>query len=216
MELCKQLAEGDLYSSVYALCRKTTDELNHLASQSTKIKVVEGVEVTKDDAVSVLQATFHTKAQPVPIHLLVHNAGGYGPPEGTITDYNSQTLGNITTERMRYAFDLNTIAPLMLTQALVPNLEVAGSSPEGPAKVVIISSVMGSIAENTSGGHYGYRTAKAGANMVGKSLSLDLKDKNIAVSLGECRRGTLLKSVLFLSVYHSFLIVVVSLLPDHF
>jgi NAD(P)-dependent dehydrogenase (short-subunit alcohol dehydrogenase family) len=186
LELCKQLAEGGSYASVFALCRKTTDELNQLAAQSNKIKVVEGVEVTKDDAASVLQEAFRTKAQPIPIHLLVHNAGGYGPPGGSLTDYTSQTLDNITTERMRYAFDLNTIAPLMLTQALVPNLEVAASSAEDPAKVVIISSAMGSIEENTSGGHYGYRTAKAGVNMVGKSLSVDLKDKNIAVGLGEC------------------------------
>ncbi len=185
MELCKQLTEGDLYSSVYALCRKTSEELSRLAAASDKVIVLEGIEVTRDDVASILHERFQTNIEPIPIHLLVHNAGGYGPPEGRETDYSSQSLENISAERMRYAFELNTLAPLLLTKALVHNLETAGSAPGLPAKVVIISSAMGSIEENGSGGHYAYRTAKAGVNMVGKSLAHDLRSKNIAVSLGK-------------------------------
>ena len=52
-------------------------------------------------------------------------------------------------------------------------------------KVMIISSVMGSIKDNTSGGHYAYRASKAAINMVGKSLAVDLKDSNIAVGMSK-------------------------------
>ena len=184
MELCKQLSESGAYSSIYAVCRKTSDELTKLASSSpdsSKVKVLEGIQVTDDDASAQLQAAL----KDTPVDLLVHNAGAYGPPEkGVDSIYATQTLANITAERMRFAFELNTIAPLILTQALLPNLEQAAAAREF-SKVTIISSAMGSIAENGSGGHYGYRTAKAGVNMVGMSLSQDLKDKNIAVSMSK-------------------------------
>lgn len=195
LEICKQLSEGGTYSSVYALCRKTSDELTQLATDSSnKVKIVENIELTKDTAASAVQEAFHTNnnkdsSSLIPIHLLIHNAGAYGPPEsfaGNVADgYASQSLQNITAERMRFAFELNTVAPLMLTQALVPNLEAASTGNDGPGKVAIVSSAMGSIEDNGSGGHYGYRASKAAVNMVGMSLTHDLKDKNIAVSLGK-------------------------------
>ena len=187
LELCKQLSEGGTYSAVYALCRKTSEELTKLAnSPNKKVKVLEGIQVTDDSAAAAIQ----TALKDVPIHLLVHNAGAYGPPEKDVNDkdgsiYTTQTLANITAERMRFTFELNTIAPLLLTQALVSNLEQAAAGNNESSKVAIISSAMGSIAENGSGGHYGYRSAKAAVNMVGMSLSRDLKDKNIAVSLSK-------------------------------
>lgn len=185
LELCKQLSESGGYGVIYAVCRKTSDELTKLAGSNPdtgKIQVLQGIQVTDGDTSSKLQAALRD----VPVDLLVHNAGAYGPPEkGVESMYATQTLENITAERMRFAFELNTVAPLMLTKALVPNLEQAAAANKF-SKVAIISSAMGSIAENGSGGHYGYRTAKAGVNMVGMSLSQDLKDKNIAVSMSKC------------------------------
>ena len=63
---------------------------------------------------------------PVP---MVHNAGAYGPPGASNeeTDYGSQSFDRIDAKSMRYAFELNTIAPLMLTKALLPNLQEAAS-----------------------------------------------------------------------------------------
>lgn len=115
-------------------------------------------------------------------------AGGYGPPENMNDPaevYASQTLANITPERMSYAFQLNTAAPLFLTQQLLPNLRANQKDDDDNdgTKIVIISSLMGSLTDNTSGGHYAYRAAKAAANMVGKSLSQDLADEKIAVGL---------------------------------
>lgn len=186
MELCKQLSQGDVYTSIYALCRKTSEELTQVAAESSsKVKIVENIEVTNNEVTTAIQTAFQTTlSSRIPIHLLVHNAGAYGPPEPDLTGpamYASQTLQTVTAERMRFAFELNTLAPLMITQALLPNLEEAA----GESKVVIISSAMGSIEENTSGGHYGYRAAKAAVNMAGKSLAVDLKEMNIAVSLGK-------------------------------
>jgi len=73
-------------------------------------------------------------------------------------------------------FEVNSLGPLLTTQALVKNLG------EG-SKVGIITSRMGSVADNDSGGSYGYRMSKSAVNAVGKSLSIDLKPQNIAVAI---------------------------------
>ena len=186
------MSEGGVYSTIYALCRKSTEDLALLAAaENSKVKIVENIDVMKEDIADTLQLVFQsTKQGLVPIHLLVHNAGAYGPPGASNeeTDYGSQSFDRIDAKSMRYAFELNTIAPLMLTKALLPNLQEAAATAsleEGPGKVVIISSAMGCIEENSSGGSYAYRTAKAGVNMVGKNLSIDLKGKNIAVSMSK-------------------------------
>jgi NAD(P)-dependent dehydrogenase (short-subunit alcohol dehydrogenase family) len=168
------------------------------AAENSKVKIVENIDVMKEDVSDALQIVFQgqspssSSSSLVPIHLLVHNAGAYGPPGASNeeTDYGAQSFDRIDAMSMRYAFELNTIAPLMLTKALLPNLQAAATAAasleEGPAgKVVILSSAMGCIEENTSGGSYAYRTAKAGVNMVGKNLSIDLKNKNIAVSMSK-------------------------------
>ena len=66
----------------------------------------------------------------------------------------------------------------MLTQALLPNI-VKSSKP----KVGIVSSRVGSIGDNSSGGHYAYRASKAAVNSIGKSMANDLKDKGVTVLL---------------------------------
>jgi NAD(P)-dependent dehydrogenase (short-subunit alcohol dehydrogenase family) len=73
-------------------------------------------------------------------------------------------------------YEVNSLGPLLTTQALVGNLG------EG-SKVGIITSRMGSIDDNDSGGSYGYRMSKAAVNAAGKSLSIDLKPKGIAVAI---------------------------------
>ena len=73
-------------------------------------------------------------------------------------------------------FRVNTLGPLRITHALLDNLGKG-------SKVVIITSRMGSVADNTSGGYYGYRVSKAGVNMIGMSLRHDLEPRGIAVAL---------------------------------
>ncbi len=105
------------------------------------------------------------------INLLINNAGIYGKRVG---------LGELDNELWLKVMAVNAIAPLMVTQTLVDLIPAGG-------KVLIISSKMGSIAENTSGGSYIYRSAKAAVNASGRSLALDLAGHRIAVAL--CHPG---------------------------
>jgi len=186
LEIVKQLCQNNSsYGKVYALCRSASEALKTVAKDVSPCELVieEGVDVMSERADVVVQDLFQTKTEsPIAIDLLVHNAGAFGPPpkkDTTAADvYSSQSLSKIDRETMMYSFNLNTMAPLFLTKALLPNLKATKTG-----KVIIISSLMGSISDNTSGGIYAYRVAKAGVNMVGKSLAQDLKDDGIAVGL---------------------------------
>jgi NAD(P)-dependent dehydrogenase (short-subunit alcohol dehydrogenase family) len=103
-----------------------------------------------------------------PIHLLINNAG----------IYQSKYFGFDTIDRDTWLAEIqvNTIAPFMITRALLGNLRAARHS-----IVAMLSSEMGSIADNRSGGNYAYRSSKAALNSVVKSLHLDLSDKGITV-----------------------------------
>jgi len=104
-----------------------------------------------------------------PIDLLINNAGVYG---------EHQSLGDIQPEAWLRALAANTVAPVMLTQTLLPNL-LAGKG----RKAAFVSSQMGSIADNGSGAYYAYRSSKAGLNAAVKSLSIDLKALGISAVL---------------------------------
>jgi len=103
-----------------------------------------------------------------PIDLLFPNAG--------VAEADTRSFGSAACEAMADEYRVNAIAPLALVEAFVD--KVAASE----MKVVALqSSRMGSIADNGSGGAYGYRASKAALNAVGKSLSLDLADRGIVV-----------------------------------
>ncbi len=86
------------------------------------------------------------------------------------------TLATLDLESLRRPFEVNALAPLRLVRALLDHL-AAG------AKVALMTSRMGSIDDNSSGGTYGYRMSKAALNMAGKSLAIDLKPRSIAVAI---------------------------------
>lgn len=169
LELVRQLAARGEH--VYALVRKTNDAL---AAVEGKITVVENVDVTAANVGDVLRSAL----KDVTVDCLVNNAGGFGsPPTASVQEmFQSQSLEACPPETMRAAFDLNTVAPLVITQALLPQMSSS-------AKIIIITSLMGSIADNGSSGAYAYRASKAAVNMVGKSLAVDLKPKGISVGL---------------------------------
>ncbi|NEP38489.1 MAG: SDR family NAD(P)-dependent oxidoreductase, partial [Okeania sp. SIO2H7] len=98
--------------------------------------------------------------------VLINNAG--------IVERNS--LDDLDFDSIRKQFEVNAIGTLRLTHALLPLME-SGS------KIAIITSRMGSIDDNTSGGTYGYRMSKVAVSMAGKSLSVDLKPQGIAVAI---------------------------------
>ena len=72
--------------------------------------------------------------------------------------------------------EVNALGPLRTVKALLPNLAQG-------AKLALITSRMGSIADNSSGGYYGYRMSKAALNAAGVSLARDLAPKKIAVAI---------------------------------
>jgi NAD(P)-dependent dehydrogenase (short-subunit alcohol dehydrogenase family) len=88
----------------------------------------------------------------------------------------ADNLESFSAESLRRQFELNALAPLLLARALLPNLP-AGS------KLGLISSRMGSIDDNGSGGYYGYRLSKTALNMAGRSLAVDLKPRGVAVAI---------------------------------
>jgi len=170
LELVRQLAARGEH--VFALVRKATSEL---AAVPGNVTTVEGVDVTSNEAMKTITDALGD----IKVDCLINNAGAYGgqvPDGDPLKMFAVQNIDSISPEIMREAFELNTVAPLRVTQAILPHMS-SGS------KVVIITSLMGSISDNTSGGSYAYRASKAAVNMVGKSLAMDLKPKGIAVGL---------------------------------
>ncbi|HYM36445.1 MAG TPA: SDR family oxidoreductase [Steroidobacteraceae bacterium] len=153
LEFCRQLSSRG--AKVIAACRHASEPLLGLP-----VEVVEGVEMTSDAACAQLVEALHG----VRIDWLVLNAG----------TYDSTSLGKLDFDRMRYEYDVDALGPLRVTQAVLANLSAK-------AKIAIVSSRAGSIADNTSGGIYGYRMAKAALNMAGVSLAKDLAARGISV-----------------------------------
>ena len=87
-------------------------------------------------------------------------------------------LDTVSPEVLHRLFETNAFGPLLLTQALLPNLLAMPGSVVG-----IVSSRVGSIGDNSTGGIYAYRASKAAVNSIGKSLAMDLKDKGVMVAL---------------------------------
>ncbi|HUL68118.1 MAG TPA: SDR family oxidoreductase [Burkholderiaceae bacterium] len=155
LEFCRQLvARGD---SVVATCRRSSPELHALS-----LRIIDDIDVTSDGACARLARDLAEKK----IDWLVLNAGVF----------ESSSLGSLDFERMRHEYDVDALGPLRITQALLANIPHGG-------KIALVSSRAGSIGDNSSGGIYGYRMAKAALNMAGVSLAHDLEERGIAVVL---------------------------------
>ncbi len=141
---------------VIGVCRVASEELRAVAAQ-----VIDGVDVSTEAGIARLVAELGDQ----PLALLINNAGLL----------HDEQLGRVDYDAMRRQMEINAYAPLRVTEAVLPNL---GSG----SKVANITSRMGSIADNDSGGRYGYRASKAALNAIGKSLAVDLKPRGIAVA----------------------------------
>ncbi|MFK7956828.1 MAG: SDR family oxidoreductase [Lysobacterales bacterium] len=150
---------------VHATCRDpgSAAELASLASAHANVQVHQ-LDVAEPDNIAQLAADFGGQA----LDGIIHNAGVY-PAQ-------SRQLDSLDTQSWLQAFQVNTIAPALLTRALLPNL-AAGTQ----KNVAVISSKVGSIDDNQSGGSYAYRSSKSAVNQVVKSLSIDLAPKGIQV-----------------------------------
>ena len=156
-EICKQLADHGY--DVIGVCRKKSGKLKALG-----IRIHENIDVTNgEDLKTLVNDLAGTR-----IDWLVNNAGLLERTE--FANVEDQL------EAFRRMFEVNSLAPVRVTRALANHLNDDG-------KVFIITSRMGSIADNTSGGAYGYRMSKAAVNAAGKSLAEDFRDRRIAVGL---------------------------------
>ncbi len=155
LELCRQLNErGD---AVTALCRRSSPELNALG-----VRVIEEVDVCNPISLDRLSAALDESRY----DWLINNAG----------ILRRDALDALDFEGMEQQFRVNSMGPLRVTEAVLPRLG------EG-SRIGIVTSRMGSIDDNTSGGYYGYRMSKAAVNIAGKSLAVDLAGRGIAVGI---------------------------------
>lgn len=145
---------------VIAACRTSSPELDALG-----VRVEAGIDVADSDTVSELAKRLHGDT----LDRLILNAG-------VLSGDHLGGLDDKAFDAMRHQFEVNALGPLRVAAALRNNLG------EG-SKIAIITSRMGSVADNSSGGNYGYRMSKAAVNMVGRSLAQDLKTAGIAVFL---------------------------------
>ena len=155
LEYCHQLkARGE---DVVAVCRQGSDELESLG-----VRVEPGLELSDSEAINDLVQ----RLDGLPLDGVILNAG----------ILQSMGLTDLDPKGIRRQFEVNALAPLLLARALVDQM------PRG-AKLVLMTSRMGSIDDNSSGGSYGYRMSKVALNMAGKSLAIDLESRGIAVAI---------------------------------
>jgi len=155
LDLARQMhARGD---DVIGVCRTLNDDLTDLG-----IRVIDGIDVAEAGDVAKLAAELGS----TPIDVLLNNAG----------ILRGDAFGELDYDEMLLQFRVNALGPLRVTEALRENLS-AGS------KVAIVTSRVGSIDDNSSGGYWGYRTSKTAVNMIGTNLMHELKPRGIAVAL---------------------------------
>jgi NAD(P)-dependent dehydrogenase (short-subunit alcohol dehydrogenase family) len=158
LSLARQLRERG--ETVIGVCRNSSEAL-----EASGAEVIAGVDVSDAAAVSSLAARLAGRS----LDGLVLNAG----------IFSNETLDALDAEafaRIQRQFEVNTLGPLRVAAALQGNLASG-------AKIGIITSRMGSVADNGSGAYYGYRASKAAVNAIGKSLARDLAPRGIAVFL---------------------------------
>lgn len=163
LEFVRQYAaEGE---RIYAACRhpESADDLKSLQKQYPQIQIIK-LDVESFEDIHQLKNQIKE-----PIDILINNAG--------ILE-TDPALGEISIDHLIHTFTVNAIAPLKMVEAL---REAVSRSEK--KLIVSITSSMGSISDNTSGGYYSYRAAKAALNMLMKSVGHDLAPQGIKVLL---------------------------------
>jgi NAD(P)-dependent dehydrogenase (short-subunit alcohol dehydrogenase family) len=153
LALSKRLvARGD---DVVAVCRKSSPELADLG-----VQVETGLDLARDGAVEDLSARLGQRS----FDVLLLNAGILRP----------DALDTLSLDTLREQLEVNALGPLRVVLGLRRTLKHG-------SKVALLTSRMGSIGDNTSGGYYGYRMSKAALNAAGVSLAHDLRGLGVAV-----------------------------------
>jgi NAD(P)-dependent dehydrogenase (short-subunit alcohol dehydrogenase family) len=141
---------------VIAVCRNSSPELDAL-----DVRVEAGIDLSSDRASADLMQRVNTD-----LDWLIANAGVLEP----------DTLDHLDFDVLREQFEVNALGSLRSVVALLPRVAAGG-------KIALMTSRMGSIADNSSGNYYGYRMSKAALNAAGVSLARDLKPRGISVAI---------------------------------
>ena len=165
LEFTKQcLARGD---RVIATCRdiEAADALKQLRSDYDKLEIRQLDVSSTESMLEFVQLLADT-----PIDIFINNAGVYGPRNAKFGEVDGQLWASV--------LQVNSIAPLMLSQLLMPNLRRGKDK-----KMLYLSSKMGSIDDNSGGGSYVYRSSKTALNSAIKSLAIDLAGEGFTAAV---------------------------------
>lgn len=146
---------------VIATCRNmdNAEELKSLQMLHADLSVLE-LDVSSTESVRTFMSELGSQA----VDIFINNAGVYGP--------RNAGFGSVSAKEWLEVLKVNTLAPLLLTQALLNNLRSGKDK-----KLIYITSKMGSIEDNGSGGSYIYRSSKTALNQVVKSIAIDLMEE---------------------------------------
>lgn len=164
LEFCRQYAAAG--HQVIAACRHPhqAEQLAELAKQYPQIQV-EALDVADFNQIDALAAKLADRN----IDVLLNNAGVYADKAG-------RGFGQLDYQAWTASLAVNLMAPLKLAEAFLPHLK------RGDQRLIVaLSSLMGSMTDNTSGGSILYRSGKAGLNAALKSLSIDLRPTSVGV-----------------------------------
>ncbi len=164
LEFCRQYTDAGW--NVIACCRNPgqASELNALSHRHASIQI-EALDVDHLDQIDTLSK----KLSETSIDLLINNAGVYD-------DNRSNGFGQLDYQAWQHSLLINTLAPMKMAEAFLPQIR------RGDKKLIVnISSLMGSVSDNDSGGSILYRSSKAALNAAMKSLSIELRNQNIGV-----------------------------------
>jgi len=163
LEFAAQYLSADW--QVYAACRqpRSADRLQQLLRAAPERMRILAMDVTDPASVAAAAASLRDRA----IDLLINSAGIIGAP--------GQRTGHIDYTSWMQVLEVNTLGPMRVTEAFIEQLA------RSERKLLItITSGMGSIADNTSGGQIAYRSSKAAVNMAMRSAAIDLRPRAIS------------------------------------
>ncbi|MCF2859954.1 SDR family oxidoreductase [Pseudoalteromonas sp. SMS1] len=155
LEFCRQYSQQGYH--VTAVVRQRSKELEALP-----VDIISDIDVSREADVMALAQQLQGRQ----IDILINNAG----------IFSNESLHDMDFTRIEAQLAVNAVAPVRVTYAL-QSLLTSG------AKVAMVTSRMGSIADNSSGAYIGYRMSKAALNAAGVSLAHELKPKGVAVAL---------------------------------
>ncbi len=164
LEFCKQYSAKNWQVIACCRCPETADALKQLSQQDNDL-VIHSLDLADFNQINALPQKLDVEK----IDVLINNAGVYGDKAG-------QGLGNIDYQAWQDSLQINVQAPVCMIEMLLPKVKKSDKK-----LLVSISSLMGSMADNTSGSSYLYRSSKAALNAVMKSIAIDLKSLGVGV-----------------------------------